>query len=150
MWKQSQRLNPGIVGKGLVGGQILLNFLIWTVPHLWFVHTILTGILESFRNASSASREPSVEAWTNTPRSFVLKEFITVDNLSSISSLHISTSSGWFATKRLSPAIHFSSSFASIFTPWAARNCLWWSYWFCFQNFELQYILLKCIKLGKL
>ena len=78
---------------------------------------LLTGILDSFRKARSASRDPNVEAWTNTPRSLVLKELITEDNLSSISSLHISISSVLFATKRFSPAMHFSSSFASIFTP---------------------------------
>ena len=35
----------------------------------------LTGILEVFKNSKSASREPSVEAWTQTPLSETLIDF---------------------------------------------------------------------------
>lgn len=47
---------------------------------------IHTGIFDVLKNSSRASRDPSVEAWTNTPRSDSLIELSTSFNASPISS----------------------------------------------------------------
>lgn len=80
------------------------------------------------RNSSSASREPSVEACTHTPRPDLSTEFMRSVRSDMTSSRSSSSSSSSPMTSRRDPAIAFSRSGATILMPSDALTSLWWTY----------------------
>mmetsp|Transcript_67047 Transcript_67047/g.112235 ORF Transcript_67047/g.112235 Transcript_67047/m.112235 type:complete len:237 (+) Transcript_67047:620-1330(+) len=106
---------------------VLRMCFLWMGPML----TVATGIggLQSFKKARRASSDPRVEAWTDTPRSWVSMPFRILSTLTASFSFSISSSEASSGmVNRYEPATAWSSSVAEIFTPWAARISLWCTY----------------------
>lgn len=87
-----------------------------------------TGILLTLRKSNRASRDPRVEACTQTPRPDLSILFSNEVKSDITSSLNSSSSSSGPTTRRREPAIAFSRSGATILTPSAALTSLLWTY----------------------
>ena len=100
---------------------------LWTGP----MAMLVTGILDSLRNSRRASKEPRVDAYTQTP-SWVLSTYLSIiSNIPSWISAHAaSTSSGVDALRSSEPAIAYSRLGAAILIPMAPLIFSWETYSF--------------------
>ena len=114
-----QRIQASSLAFSSIGAHRIISFL-KTGPIL----IPETGILLLFKKSNKASRDPSVDAWTETPRpdlSMLSKSEVKSDMTSSFKS---STSSSGPTRRSREPAMAFSRSGAVILTPRAALTSL--------------------------